>query len=142
MSLPEAIELKEQLTQLLNQGFIRPSLSPWSALVLFNCKKDGTLCLCIDYRGLNQCTINSKYPIPRIGELLDWLYGSQIYTKTDLKSGYYQIRIKEEHIHNYIDSRKIVVSSKYCSRILFYLHEPTHKVVTTSTFIDIPFSHT
>ena len=50
--------------------------------------------------------------------------------------------IKEEHIHNYIDSRKIVVSSKYCSRTLFYLHEPTHKAVTTSTLIDIPFSHT
>ena len=99
ISLLEVIELKEQLTQLLNQGFIRPSLSPWSAPVLFNRKKDGTLYLCIDYRGLNQCTIKNKYPIPRIDELLDWLHGSQIYTKIDLRLGYYHIRIKEEDIH-------------------------------------------
>ena len=98
MSLPEAIELKEQLTQLLDQGYIKPSVSPWSAPVLFNRKKDGTLRLCIDYRGLNQSTIKNKYPIPRIDELLDRLHGSQIFTKINLKSGYYQIRIKEEDI--------------------------------------------
>ena len=98
MSLPEAIELKEQLTQLLDQGYIKPNVSPWSAPVLFNRKKDGTLRLCIDYRGLNQSTIKNKYPIPRIDELLDRLHGSQIFTKIDLKSGYYQIRIKEEDI--------------------------------------------
>ena len=66
MSLPEAIELKEQLRQLLEQGFIRPSNSPWGAPVLFQKKKDGTLRLCIDYRGLNQVTVKNKYPIPRI----------------------------------------------------------------------------
>lgn len=90
MSLPEAIELKEQLTQLLDQGFIKPSGSPWSAPVLFNRKKDGTLRLCIDYHGLNQSTIKNKYPIPRIDELLDRLHGSCIYTKIDLKSDSYQ----------------------------------------------------
>ena len=94
MSLPKAIELKEQLTQLLNQGFIKPSLSPWSAPILFNHKKDGTLHLCIYYQGLNQCTIKNKYPIPRIDELLDRLHGSQIYTKIDFRSRYYEIRIK------------------------------------------------
>lgn len=98
MSLPEAIELKEYLTQFLDQGYIKPSVSPWSAPVLFNRKKDGTLRLCIDYRGLNQSTIKNKYPIPRIDKLLDQLHGSQIFTKIDLKSGYYQIRIKEEDI--------------------------------------------
>ena len=98
MSVPKAIELKEQLTQLLDQGYIRPSVSPWSAPVLFVKKKDGTLRMCIDYRGLNQCTIKNKYPIPRIDELLDRLNGSSIYTKIDLKSGYYQIQIKEEDI--------------------------------------------
>ena len=71
MSLPKAIELKEQLKQLIDQGFIKPSVSPWSAPILFNRKKDGTLCLWVDYRGLNQCTIKNKYPIPRIDELLD-----------------------------------------------------------------------
>ena len=71
MSLPEAIELKQQLAQLLDQGFIKPNVSPWSAPVLFNHKKDVTLCLCIDYGGKNQSTIKNKYPIPRIDELLD-----------------------------------------------------------------------
>ena len=76
MSLPKAIELKEQLKQLIDQGFIKPSVSPWSTPVLFNLKKDGTLRLCIDYRGLNQSTIKNKYPIPRIDKLLDQLHGS------------------------------------------------------------------
>ena len=91
MSLPESTELKEQLTQLLQEGFIRPSVSPWSTPVLFNRKKDGTLRLCIDYRGLNQYTIKNKYGIPRIDELLDRLHGAFIFSKIDLKSGYYQI---------------------------------------------------
>ena len=98
MSLPEAIELKEQLRQLLEQGYIRPSNSPWGAPVLFQKKKDGTLRLCIDYRGLNQVTVKNKYPIPRIDELLDRLHGSKIFTKIDLRSGYYQIRVKESDI--------------------------------------------
>ena len=66
--------------------------------MLFNKKKDGTLRLCIDYKGLNQATVKNKYPIPRIDELLDRLHGSSIYSKIDLKSGYYQIRIKEVDI--------------------------------------------
>ena len=78
MSVPEAIELKEQLTLLIEQGFIRPIISPWGAPVLFQKKKDGTFHLCIDFRGLNQCTIKNKYPIPRIEELLDRLYGVNI----------------------------------------------------------------
>ncbi|MCO5597213.1 hypothetical protein L7F22_051289 [Adiantum nelumboides] len=98
MSLPEAIELKEQLKQLIEQGFIRPSTSSWGAPVLFQKKKDGSLRLCIDYRGLNQVTIKNKYPISRIDKLLDRLHGSKIFTKIDLCSGYYQIRIKESDI--------------------------------------------
>ena len=98
MSLPEAIELKEQLRQLLEKGFIKPSNSPWGAPVLFQKKKDGTLWLCIDYRGLNLVTVKNKYPIPRIDELLDRLYGAKIFSKLDLRSGYYQIRIKEQDI--------------------------------------------
>lgn len=98
MSLSEALELKEQLTQLLEQGFIRPSVSPWGAPVLFQKKKDGTFRLCIDFRGLNQCTIKNKYPLPRIDELLDRLGGAKIFSKIDLRSGFYQVRIKEEDI--------------------------------------------
>ena len=93
MSLPEAIELKEQLKQLIEQGFIRPSNLPWGAPVLFQKKKDGSLRLCINYRGLNLVTIKNKYPIPRIDELLDRLHGAKIFSKIDLRSGYYQIRI-------------------------------------------------
>ena len=66
MSMPEAIELKEQLLQLLDQGFIRPSVSSWGALVLFQKKKDGTLHLCIDYQGLNHLILKRKYPKSRI----------------------------------------------------------------------------
>ena len=71
MSPFEALELKNQLSQLLEQGFIKPSVSPWGAPILFQKKKDGTFCLCIDFRGLNQCTIKNKYPLPQIDEILD-----------------------------------------------------------------------
>ncbi|MCO5548015.1 hypothetical protein L7F22_001471 [Adiantum nelumboides] len=98
MSLLEAIELKEQLRQLIGQGFIRPSKSSWGAPILFQKKKDGILRLCIDYRGLNQVTVKNNYPLPRIDELLDRLHGSKVFTKIDLRSGYYQIRIKEDDI--------------------------------------------
>ncbi|MCO5582816.1 hypothetical protein L7F22_036716 [Adiantum nelumboides] len=98
MSLLEAIELKEQLRQLIEQGFIRPSKSSWGAPVLFQKKKDGTLRLCIDYRGLNQVTVKNNYPLPRIDKLLDRLHGSKVFTKIDLRSSYYQIRIKENDI--------------------------------------------
>ena len=107
MSVPEAIELKEQLRQLLEQGFIRPSVSPWGAPILFQKKKDGTLRLCIDYQGLNNLTVKNKYPIPRIDKLLDRLHGSTVFSKIDLKSGYYQIRIKDE------DIPKIAFNSRY-----------------------------
>ena len=98
MSPSEALELKNQLTQLLEQGFIQPSVSPWGAPVLFQKKKDGTFRLCIDFRGLNQCTIKNKYPLPRIDELLDRLGKAKIFSKIDLRSGYYQVRIKPEDI--------------------------------------------
>ena len=84
MSLLEALELKNQLNQLLEQGFIRPSVSPWGAPVLFQKKKDKTFRLCIDFRGLNQCTIKNKYPLSCIDELLDRLGGAKIFSKIDL----------------------------------------------------------
>ena len=78
MSLPEAIELKEQLRQLLEQGFIKPSNSPWGAPVLFQKKKDGTLWLCIDYRGLNLVTVmKNKYPMPCIATSF-WIVDSTV----------------------------------------------------------------
>jgi len=91
-------ELKTQLTDLMNKGFIRPSVSPFGAPVLFVHKKEGTLRLCVDYRALNKATIKNRYPLPRIDELMDQLAGAKYFTKIDLYSGYHQIRIKEDDV--------------------------------------------
>src|SRR4029450_4705582 len=98
MALAELKELKDQLQELLDKGFVRPSTSPWGAPVLFSKKKDGSLRLCIDYRKLNQATVKNKYPLPRIDDLFDQLKGSTCFSKIDLRSGYYQLRVREEDI--------------------------------------------
>ncbi|KAK1427869.1 hypothetical protein QVD17_16567 [Tagetes erecta] len=94
----ELQELSDQLQELLDKGFIRPSFSPWGAPVLFVKKKDGTFRMCIDYRELNKLTIKNRYPLPRIDDLFDQLQGSSYYSKIDLRSGYHQLRIQEEDI--------------------------------------------
>ena len=81
------------------KGSIRPSVSPWGAPVLFVKKKDGSLCLFIDYRQLNKVTIKNRYPLPRIDDLFDQIKGATIFSKIDLKSRYHQLRIKEANIH-------------------------------------------
>ncbi|GJV50905.1 putative reverse transcriptase domain-containing protein [Tanacetum coccineum] len=91
-------ELSEQLKELLEKGFIRPSSSPWGAPVLFVKKKDGSFRVCINYRELNKLTIKNRYPLPRIDDLFDQLQGSSIYSKIDLRSGYHQLRVREEDI--------------------------------------------
>ena len=91
----ELRELKAQLEELLSKGFIRPSISPWGAPILFMKKKDGSWRLCIDYRQLNRVTIRNQYPLPKIDELFDQLQGSRVYSKTDLRSGYHQLRVQE-----------------------------------------------
>jgi hypothetical protein len=83
----------------LKKGYIRPSVSPWGAPILFVKKKYGTLRLCIDFQKLNKCTIKNKYPLPRIDDLFDQLRGEKIFSKIDLRAGYHQVRIKEEDIH-------------------------------------------
>ena len=85
MAPVELRELKAQLEELLSKGFIRPSISPWGAPILFVKKKDGSLRLCIDYRQLNRVTIRNQYPLPRIDELFDQLQGSQVYSKIELR---------------------------------------------------------
>ena len=92
-------ELKLQLQELLEKGFIRPSVSPWGAPVLFVKKKDGTLWLCIDYRQLNKLTVKNKYLLPIIDDLFDQLKGARIFSKIDLRSGYHQLRIKDVDVH-------------------------------------------
>ncbi|GJT80782.1 putative reverse transcriptase domain-containing protein [Tanacetum coccineum] len=94
----EMKELSEQLKELSNKGFIRPSSSPWGAPVLFVKKKDRSLWMCIDYRELNKLTVKNRYPLPRIDDLFDQLQGSSVYSKIDLRSGYHQLRVREEDI--------------------------------------------
>ncbi|GJV56163.1 putative reverse transcriptase domain-containing protein [Tanacetum coccineum] len=91
-------ELSNQLKELSEKGFIRPSSSPWGAPVLFVKKKDGSFRMCIDYRELNKLTVKNRYPLPRIDDLFDQLQGSCVYSKIDLRSGYHQLRIREEDI--------------------------------------------
>ena len=98
MAPAELKELKAQLQELVDKGFVRPSVSPWGAPVLFVKKKDGSLRLCIDYRQLNKVTIRNKYPLPRIDDLFDQLQGAKVFSKIDLRSGYHQLRIKESDI--------------------------------------------
>nr|GFD02972.1 RNA-directed DNA polymerase [Tanacetum cinerariifolium] len=90
--------LKDQLQELLERGFIRPSVSPWGAPVLFVKKNDGSMRLCINYRELNKITIRNRYPLPRIDDLFDKLQGAMHFSKIDLRSGYHQLRVKEQDI--------------------------------------------
>ncbi|KAA0047001.1 ty3-gypsy retrotransposon protein [Cucumis melo var. makuwa] len=95
MAPAELKELKVQLQELLDKGFIRPSVSPWGAPVLLVKKKDGSMRLCIDYRELNKVTVKNRYPLPRIDDLFDQLQGATVFSKIDLRSGYHQLRIKD-----------------------------------------------
>ncbi|GJZ41824.1 putative reverse transcriptase domain-containing protein [Tanacetum coccineum] len=94
----EMQELSNQLQELTDRGFIRPSTSPWGAPVLFVKKKDRSFRMCIDYRELNKLTIKNRYPLPRIDDLFDQLQGSNIYSKIDLRSSYHQLRVRDEDI--------------------------------------------
>ena len=98
MALVELQELRVQLQELLDKGFIRPSTSPLGAPVLFAKKKDKTLRLCIDYQQLNRVTIKNRYPLPRIDDLFDQLRGARVYSKIDLRTGYHQLRVRDTDI--------------------------------------------
>ena len=98
MSASELSKLKAQIGELLDKKFIMPSVSPWGAPVLLVKKKDGSMRLCIDYCQLNKVTIKNKYLLPRIDDLMDQLVGARVFSKIDLRSGYHQIRVKEEDI--------------------------------------------
>ncbi|GKG01635.1 hypothetical protein Tco_0306340, partial [Tanacetum coccineum] len=91
-------ELSGQLKELQDKYFIRPSLSPWGAPVLFVRKKDGSFRMCIDYREFNKLTIKNRYPLPRIHNLFNQLQRSQYFSKIDLRSEYYQLRVHEDDI--------------------------------------------
>ena len=95
LSQKELEALYQYVEENLEKGFIRPSKSPAGALILFVLKKDGSLCLCVDYRGLNSVTVKNRYPLPLIGEIMDRINGTSVFSKMDLKDVYYCIRVKE-----------------------------------------------
>ena len=107
MTQSELAELKLQLQDLLDKGFIRPSTSPWGCPALFVKKKDHGLRLCVDYRPLNAVTIKNKYPLPRIDLLFDQLARAKIFSKIDLRSGYHQVKIRT------CDISKTAFSTRY-----------------------------
>ena len=99
MSPTELEELRRQITELVEAGYIRPSKSPYGSPVILVKKKDGSMRMCIDYRALNKCTIKNRYPLPLVDEMFDQLNGAKWFSKIDLRSGYYQIRIAEGDQH-------------------------------------------
>ena len=100
-------ELSTQLQELLDKGFIHPSSSPWGAPILFVKKKDGSHRMFIDYRELNKVTVKNRYPLPRIDDLFDQLQGASWFSKIDLRSGYHQMRVREE------DTQKTAFQTRY-----------------------------
>ena len=98
MPVNELVELKKQLHEMLEKGFIRPSSSPWGAPVLFVKKKEKTQRMCMDYHSLNDVTIKNKYPLPRIEDLFDQMKGACVFSKIDLRSGYHQLKIRPSDI--------------------------------------------
>ena len=95
MAADELKELKKQLDEQLQKGLIRPSSSPWGAPILFVEKKDKSQRLVTDYRAINEQTIKNKYPLPKISELFDQLEGAVVFSKIDLRSGYFQMKVRE-----------------------------------------------
>ena len=107
MAPVEFKELKVQMEEMANKGFVRPSTSPWGAPVLIVKKKDESMRLCIDYKELNKVTIRNQYPLPRIDDLFDQLQGAKVFFKIDLRSGYHQLRVHD------VDVSKIAFRTRY-----------------------------
>jgi hypothetical protein len=91
-------ELKEQLQELQDKGYICPNASPWGAPIIFVPQKDGTQRMCVGYHSLNEVTIKNKYLLPRINDLFDQLKGACVFLKIDLRSGYHQLKIRASDI--------------------------------------------
>jgi hypothetical protein len=100
MSTPELKELKMQLKELLDLGIICPSVSPWGVPVIFIQNKDGSWRLYIDYHQLKKATIKNQYLLTMIDDLFDQMKGATVFSKIELRSGYHQLRIKEDNIPN------------------------------------------
>lgn len=129
MTSAEPRELKTQLQELVDHGFIRPSVSPWDAPILFVKKKDGTMRLCIDYMQLNKVTMRNRYPLPRIDDLFDELKGAKDFSKIDLRLGYRQLRMREDDIHN--------MAVRTCYGHYEFLVMPFRLTNAPATFMDL-----
>ena len=103
-------EIEKAIKELLELGLIRPSSSPYASLVVLVKKKDGALRMCIDFRALNKKTIKNRYPIPRIYELMDELFGYNYFSKIDLRSSYHQIQMMEEDVQKTVFRCPIMVT--------------------------------
>jgi hypothetical protein len=125
MTPKELAELKVQLNELLDKGYICPSSSHWGCPALFMKKKDRSLRLCVDYRSLNDVTIKNKYPLPRIDILYDQLAGARVFSKVDLRSGYHQIKICPEDIPKTVFSTKYGLY-EYLVMSFWLTNAPTH----------------
>jgi hypothetical protein len=106
MSVEELKELKKQLTELQEAGYIRSDSSPCGAPVLFIQKKDGSQGMCVDYRTLNDVAVKNKYPLPRIEDLFDQMRDARVFSKIDLRSGYHQMKIRPSNIPKTIFSTR------------------------------------
>jgi hypothetical protein len=131
VSGPELVELKKQIDELSEKGYIRPSTSPWAAPVLFVEKKDDTRRMCIDYQALNEVTIKNKYPLPRIEDLFDQLRGANVFSKIDLRSGYHQLRIRPSDIPKTTFIREIWIHT--IKRSPLWIHTITISLTCGST---------
>ena len=99
----------------MEKGYIRPSVSPWGAPVLFVKKKDGSMQVCIDYQKLNSVTIKNKYHFPRIDDLFDQLQGASMFSKIDLRSGYHQLKVARRIFQRQLLGRDMgTLSSQLC----------------------------
>jgi hypothetical protein len=121
----ELAELKNQLQELLDKGYIRPSSSPWGCPALFVKKKDGSLRLCVDYRPLNAVTIKNKYSLPRIDVLFDQLGGARVFSKIDLRSGYHQIKIRPYDIPKTAFSTRYGLYEFFVMSLVSQMPQPT-----------------
>ncbi|KAL0413713.1 UNVERIFIED_CONTAM: RNA-directed DNA polymerase [Sesamum radiatum] len=107
MSQPKLVELRKQLKDMLKSGIINTARSPYGVLVLFQKKANGSLCMCCDYRALNKITVKNKCLIPLVADYFDCLSRAKYFTKKDLRSSYWQVRIKEG------DEAKTTVVTRY-----------------------------
>ncbi|WVZ50700.1 hypothetical protein U9M48_001932 [Paspalum notatum var. saurae] len=120
----ELLEVKKQIDELLEKGFIRKSTSPWASLVLLTEKKDGTLRMCVDYRGLNAVTVKNKYPLPQIEDLFDQLKSACVFFKIDLRM--YDFWIAEVKFQGHVISNGgiAVAQSKEGNVIAYAFKQP------------------